>query len=99
MPIDTFVPTARQIVDALHRRYGDEKFEARRLKFADALTRCDHPHNVLPFLMDLGHRIGAIDDLLGLNDAIAPYGYVCITVVEGIVVAWANGQEWLILER
>ena len=99
MTTDTFVPTARQIVDSLDRSYGEDRFKARRLKFADALTRCNHPHNVLPFLMGLGHRIRAIDDLLGLNDAIAPYGYVCFAVVEGIMVVWDNGLEWLILER
>ena len=91
-----------ETLEALVRRHAAGRNLPRhvpRLRLADALARGDDPLHLLPYLSDLGVRVGTLEDLLAACTDPGEEEIEAFRVEEGILVYLAVDGQWALFTR
>ncbi|MCB5943944.1 hypothetical protein [Acidocella sp. KAb 2-4] len=91
-----------EALEALLRRHAagrDLPRHVPQLRLADALVRGDDPLHLLPYLNDLGVRIGTLEDLLAACADPGEEEVQAYRVEEGIAVYLVTDGQWAVFTR
>jgi hypothetical protein len=96
------LPSQLETIEALVSRHAagrDLPRHVPRLRLADALARGDDPLHLLPYLSDLGVRIGTLEDLLAACTDPGEEEIEAFRVEEGILVYLVVAGQWALFTR
>jgi hypothetical protein len=91
-----------ETLEALVRRHAEGNDMPRplpRVRLADALARGDDPLHLLPYLNDLGVRIGTLEDLLAACADPGEEEIQAFRTEEGVAVFLAVDGLWALFTR
>jgi len=98
----TQLPSRLETLDELVRRHATGNDLPRplpRVRFADALARGDDPLHLLPYLNELGVRIGTLEDLLAACTDSGEEEIEAFRVEEGVAVFLVTDGQWTVFTR